>query len=111
MKKTFGGLLEDILVMGGKDTKVGVIVCCAKMNLNEILPKIEGMFHYNVVEERTAYKIHIPIKRLGEFVSQFGKGASNKHLTNTILDLPTDLLEPFCRRVYKCRWLFCKRCL
>jgi DNA-cytosine methyltransferase len=94
-EKNFWWFIGRYLGDGWQRHQGGVIVCCAKDELNEILPKIEGMFHYNVVEERTVYKIHIPIKRLGEFVSQFGKDASNKHLTNTILDLPTDLLEPF----------------
>ena len=94
-EKNFWWFIGRYLGDGWQRYQGGIIVCCAKDELNEILPKIEGMFHYNVVEERTVYKIHIPIKRLGEFVSQFGKDASNKHLTNTILDLPTDLLEPF----------------
>ena len=57
--------------------------------------RIERVFSCNVVRERSIYKIHIPLKELSEFVSQFGRGAANKHLTSTILDLPRELLKGF----------------
>ena len=71
----------------------GIIICCSRDELNEITEKL--MFKYNVVEEKNVYKIHIPLKELGCFVEQFGRGAKNKRLTNTILDLPIELLEQF----------------
>lgn len=73
----------------------GIIICCAHDELDEVTQRIDKLFNYSVAKERTVYKIHIPIKELSEFVAQFGSGALNKHLTNTILDLPTNLLKAF----------------
>lgn len=73
----------------------GIIICCAKEETSEITSRLNGMFNYNIAEERTTNKIHIPIKELGLFVEQFGSGASNKHLTNTIINLPINLLKSF----------------
>lgn len=73
----------------------GIIICCAHDELDEVTRRIDKLFNYNVAKERTVYKIHIPIKELSAFVAQFGSGAMNKHLTNTILDLPTNLLKAF----------------
>lgn len=73
----------------------GVIICCAHDELDEVTQRIDKLFNYNVTKDRTVYKIHIPIKELSAFVAQFGNGAMNKHLTNTIFDLPTNLLKAF----------------
>lgn len=72
-----------------------IIICCNKSELDEITSKISGRFKYNIYEERTVYKIYINEKNIGKFVLQFGQGAINKHLTNTIIDLPKYLLEHF----------------
>lgn len=73
----------------------GIIICCAYDELNDITAKLDNLFNYHIVNERTVCKIHIPLKELSEFVQQFGKGAINKHLTNTIIDLPRELLKSF----------------
>ena len=73
----------------------GIIICCALREEEELRQRIERVFSCNVVRERSIYKIHIPLKELSEFVSQFGRGAANKHLTSTILDLPRELLKGF----------------
>lgn len=73
----------------------GVIICCAFNKLDELKSKLDGLFHYSVVKERTVFKVHIALKELELFVTQFGRGAANKHLTNTIIDLPRDLLKAF----------------
>lgn len=74
----------------------GIIICCDKAELGEITYHLDKLdWHYNIVEERTVLKIHIPKKALSDFVSQFGKGAGNKHLTQDILDLPIHYLTPF----------------
>ena len=80
---------------GWSMAKGGIIICCAHDELDEVTRRIDKLFNYNVAKERTVYKIHIPIKELSAFVAQFGNGAMNKHLTNTILDLPTNLLKAF----------------
>ena len=72
----------------------GIIICCGKDELQEITYHLDKLpFNYNVVEEPTVYKIHISKKCVGEFMSQFGTGASNKHLTSIIFDLPISNLK------------------
>lgn len=51
--------------------------------------------NYCVVTERTSLKVQIVMKELHVFLSQFGDGASNKHLTDTIFDLPVNHLKSF----------------
>lgn len=77
----------------GWQAKNSVIICCSKNEDDEIDSKLNGLVHYTKTEDR--YKYIIPSKEWVEFVSQFGKGAGNKHLTNTIIDLPRDLLKGF----------------
>lgn len=74
----------------------GIIICCAFDETHEITEKLYKLnFKYCISSERTVNKIHIPFKEIGEYVGQFGRGAENKHLTNDIFDLPTDLLKGF----------------
>lgn len=78
----------------------GMIICCCHNDgdkeLNEIKEHLEKLpFKYSIFKERTVYKIHFYLKEISAFLSQFGKGALNKELNNTILDLPVDLLKPF----------------
>lgn len=91
----FWWLIGRYIGDGWKRTQGGIVICCAKNELSEITSKIENIFNFSIVEERTVYKIHIPIKELGIFVDKFGKGASNKHLSKEIFDLPIDLLKSF----------------
>lgn len=75
-------------------TQGGIIVCCAKDELNEIIPHLKQCnFNYSVVEERTVFKIHIPLKELSEFLKVYGKGAKNKHLPGYVFDMPCNLLD------------------
>lgn len=74
----------------------GIVVCCDKQETQEITEKLSLLpFKYSVVSEKTVNKIHIAKKCLGEFCKQFGQGAANKRLTNTILDLPTGFCKAF----------------
>lgn len=74
----------------------GAIICCALDELEEITPFLDDIgLGYSTVIEGSIHKIHIPIIEFGEYLSQFGRGASNKHLTKDILNLPPDLLEYF----------------
>lgn len=73
----------------------GIIICCPKQKLDELERAIGKFFKYSIVKERTIYKIHIANNEIGLFCAQFGKGALNKRLTDTILDLPKHLLRGF----------------
>ena len=73
----------------------GVVICAGQDKKRELERRVQNLFGYSMVNERTVCKIHIPLKELGAFVEQFGKGASNKRLTGAIFDLPRDLLSAF----------------
>lgn len=73
-----------------------VVICCAKEELNEITEVLNRLpLKYNVAEEKAIYKIHIVNKEFTRYLYQFGKGASNKHLTQDIINLPINLLKSF----------------
>lgn len=74
----------------------GIIICANDAELHQIPPYLDKLgWHYNIVKERTANKIHIPFIEIGKYCERFGKGAANKHLTADILNLPVDLLKSF----------------
>ena len=76
-------------------TQGGIVICCAHEELEKITSVVGKYFQYTVDIGKTATKVHIALKELSAFVEQFGKGAVNKHLTNTIIDLPRNLLKAF----------------
>ena len=71
------------------------VICCGKSELDFLEDSLGGVLKYSVVEEETTFKLNFSNKELTLFLQQFGKGAANKKLNNTILDLPTNLLERF----------------
>ena len=77
----------------GWQKKGGIIICCAKKETEELVERIERCFPCTVAYEDTVDKVHISKSELQAFVQQFGKGAAHKHLTSTIFDLPTNLLD------------------
>ena len=80
----------------GKNPSYGIKICCAKEETSEITIILDKMgVHYNISTERTANKIQISGKEWHMFCSQFGRGAANKRLTSTILNLPIHLLKGF----------------
>lgn len=92
----FWWLIGRYLGDGWIRSQGGIIICCDKDEVIEITPKLDLLgFNYCIEKDTTATKIHIPKKALGEFVEQFGRGASNKHLTQDIIDLPVKYLQCF----------------
>lgn len=92
----FWWLIGRYLGDGWLRTGGGIVICCAKSEVNDIKSKIEYLgFNYTLIEERTVLKFHLPFKEIGNYVSQFGRGAINKRLTNDIFDLPVPLLKGF----------------
>lgn len=79
----------------GKKVK-DVIICCNKNNdeTSDITSHLDWC-SFRVSENLTTNKIYVKSKGLYDWLAQFGDGASNKHLNDTILDLPTSLLESF----------------
>ena len=53
------------------------------------------MFDYSISKERTANKVHIPIKELELFTEQFGYYAHGKKVSSDVLNLPVGLLNSF----------------
>lgn len=76
-------------------TQGGIVICCAHEETEEITSVVGKYFKYTVDIGKTATKVHIALKELSAFVEQFGKGALKKHLNNTIIDLPRNLLKAF----------------
>ena len=94
--KDFWWLIGRYLGDGWLNSSGGIKICCAKHEKEEIEPIIQRLgFNYYCAEEKTVLKFQIPMKEIGLFCAQFGSGASNKHLTSTVLDLPIDLLQSF----------------
>lgn len=52
-------------------------------------------FKYQIVKDRTVFKVHIASKELGSFCEQFGKGAKNKRIPGFMFDMPTEYLKSF----------------
>ena len=72
----------------------GIKICCSKHNeLSKLEEKIKNIFNYCVFEDKTVYKLQFSNKKLGEFCSEFGMGAKNKHIPQWVLDLKNDYLE------------------
>lgn len=84
---------------GTLDHKCGVGICCNKNEPHEneeiksVLEKL-GL-KYSFYEKKTANHYYVYDKELHDFLLQFGKGALNKTITPTILDLPINLLKSF----------------
>lgn len=80
-----------------KKNRYETIICCSHKEIEKLTNEISDLFKYCIVKERTTYKVTISNKELTLFLSQFGKGAKNKHLTNTIINLPLKFLKEFLR--------------
>lgn len=93
-KKVFWWLIGRYLADGWTKQN-GIILAIGKHKSKEFEEKLKENFKYTKIEERTAFKYHFSSKELSKYVSQFGKGASNKKLTKDIFDLPIDLLKSF----------------
>ena len=70
-------------------------ICCSKDELEDLKIKIDGLFNYTIVEDRTVYKLQFMNKELTLYLEQFGKGASNKRLIKDIFNLPIEHLKSF----------------
>lgn len=79
----------------GWQTQNGIIICCAKDETEEIERQLNKFVVYTKTEDKTTYRYVISSKEWLAFVSQFGRGAGQKHLTETIIDLPRELLKGF----------------
>lgn len=73
-----------------------LIICCKDDEISDIITKLNNLnFHYSIIKESTVIKIQIVKKELHLYLRRFGHGASNKHLTKDILNLPVNLLKEF----------------
>ena len=75
-------------------TQGGIIICCAKDEIEEVSSYLKKCnLHYSAIEERTVFKMHIPLKELSEFLKPYGIGAKNKKLPGYVFDMPIHLLD------------------
>ena len=71
-------------------------ICSAKNEVNDIENVLNRLgLKYLSIERDKTYEILINGTEIAVFLKQFGKGAANKHLTEDIINLPSDLLEKF----------------
>ena len=73
----------------------GIIIAVPDVKLEEFENRVNGLFDYNISKERTANKVHIPIKELSLFTEQFGYYAHGKKISPEVLNLPVELLKSF----------------
>ncbi len=90
------GWTREYTAQGKHDERF--VLCCGKHKncLEDVKNVLDRLpFSYHITEERTTYKFQIVNKELARYCYQFGKGASNKHLTSDIINLPINLLKYF----------------
>lgn len=79
-----------------RKSRYSIDICCELTEINEIKPIIERLkIKHSERGQNNVYQFDIHSKEWWEFLSQFGFGALNKHITPTILDLPINLLRSF----------------
>ncbi len=80
-----------------KSSRYDVKICCSKKDneLKEITDKLEGLYKFNISENRTTYRVEICNKELAYFLRTFGTSCYDKRIDEKILNLPVDLLKSF----------------
>ena len=91
----FWWIVGRYLADGWTRTQGGIVFGIGKDKTGEFEGRLGKVFNYSTAEEESVVKYHVPLKELSKFVEQFGKGAANKRLSKTVLNLPVDLLESF----------------
>jgi site-specific DNA-cytosine methylase len=95
-KKEFWWTIGRYIGDGWIRSQGGIIICCKQKEIKTITDNLDVLkYNYNIIKEKTIYKIHIPFKEISEYLLRFGKGAKNKHLIKDIFDLPVVLLKSF----------------
>jgi DNA (cytosine-5)-methyltransferase 1 len=96
VKSDFWWIIGRYIGDGWARTQQGIIICDDKRTYHEITDVLDRLeWNYNVIFEKTVAKVHIPFAEIKEYTKQFGKGASGKHLSKDVLNLPIDLLKSF----------------
>lgn len=73
-----------------------IIICCKEDEVTSITNRLNNIgINYSITKQSTVIRIQITKKELHFYLRRFGHGASNKHLTKDILNLPVDLLREF----------------
>ena len=91
----FWWIVGRYLADGWTRTQGGIVFGIGKNKASEFENRLGKLFNYSTAEEKSVVKYHVPLKELSKFVEQFGKGAANKKLSKSVLNLPIDLLESF----------------
>lgn len=73
-----------------------LIICCKDSEVANITQRLDNLnFHYTTIYDKTVTKVQVTKKELHLYLKRFGHGASNKHLTKDVLNLPVELLQEF----------------
>lgn len=75
-----------------------IIICCNEDEVPDITSRLNKIkINYTITKQRTVVRVQITKKELHFYLRRFGHGASNKHLTKDVINLPVDLLREFLR--------------
>ena len=91
----FWWLMGRYVADGWHRSQSGIVIAVPDNKLEEFENRVGNLFNYSISKERTANKIHIPIKELELFTEQFGYYAHGKKVSSEVLNLPADLLKSF----------------
>lgn len=73
-----------------------IILCCRDDEITSITKELDNLnLHYSISQQGTIKRIQIVKKEFNIYLRKFGSGASSKHLTKDIINLPVDLLRCF----------------
>jgi DNA (cytosine-5)-methyltransferase 3A len=73
-----------------------VKICCGHHELDilkERLDRFQDTFTYTLTKERTVCKFHIHSKWFAELMSEFGRGASNKEIPMSYIDMTNNAIQ------------------
>lgn len=94
-----------------RDSRREVMLCCGKNEKEEVIKLLQdaNLNYSSISEQKSTYRFSISNVELYEYVKQFGKGASGKHLTKDIFELPKNILESFLDGYLSADGYFCKK--
>lgn len=73
-----------------------IVICCKDCETLQITDRLDSLkINYCVVNSGLINRVQIVKKELFLYLTKFGHGAANKHLSKDILNLPIDLLKSF----------------
>ena len=94
-----------------RDDRREVMLCCGKSEKEEVIQLLKdaNLSYSSLSEQKSTYRFSISNVELYDYIKQFGKGASGKHLTKDIFELPKNILESFLDGYLSADGHFCEK--